>query len=276
MLGERQPEAGSARIGDSVDVAYYRQDLSEVPPDGTLFEIINDLRPTWTRGQVQGHLGRFDFSGDTVQRRAGSLSGGERARMALAIMMLSGANFLVFDEPTNHLDVESIEALEDAVEAYEGTVLLVSHDRALLRTLTTRIWALDQGRIDDFEGGFDEWEAAAAERKAAARDSAVRADAARRERSRRASAAPDDGRKARQSAGRTARRELERIEAEVQRLEARVQQLTTELADPALYVGGEGAATAARLAREGDTARAKLASTIEAWERAQAEVERLG
>ena len=106
----------SARIGDVDPVAYYRQDLAQVPHDKTLFDIIDDLRPPWTRGQVQGHLGRFDFSGDEVLRRAGTLSGGERARVALAMMMLEGANLLVFDEPTNHLDVESIEALEDAIE----------------------------------------------------------------------------------------------------------------------------------------------------------------
>jgi ATP-binding cassette subfamily F protein 3 len=75
LLGQRPPARGSARIGDSVQVAFYRQDLAQVPHDKTLFDIINDMRPAWTRGQVQGHLGRFDFSGDEVLRRAGSLSG---------------------------------------------------------------------------------------------------------------------------------------------------------------------------------------------------------
>ena len=82
-------------------------------------------------------------------------------------MMLSGANLLIFDEPTNHLDVESIEALEDAIEDYDGTVLLVSHDRALLRALTTRVWILHDGRITDFPGSFEEWETAS--RRAGAR-----------------------------------------------------------------------------------------------------------
>ncbi len=121
------------RIPASVQIAHYRQDLAQVPSDRSLYDLINDLRPSWNRGAIQGHLGRFGFSGDSVLRKAGSLSGGERARVALAMMMLSSANLLVFDEPTNHLDVESIEALEDAIEAFEGTVILVSHDRALLR-----------------------------------------------------------------------------------------------------------------------------------------------
>ena len=91
-------------------------------------------------------------------RKAGTLSGGERARVALALMMLQDANLLVFDEPTNHLDVESIEALEDALDDYEGTVLLVSHDRALLTSLTNRIWAIENQRVQDYPGNFAEWE----------------------------------------------------------------------------------------------------------------------
>jgi ATP-binding cassette subfamily F protein 3 len=110
------------RIGGSIS-SYYRQDLAQVPTDRTLYDVIADLRPTWERGQIQGHLGRFGFSGDEVQRRAESLSGGERARVALAMMMLARANLLILDEPTNHLDVESIEALEDAIERYDGTVI---------------------------------------------------------------------------------------------------------------------------------------------------------
>src|SRR6266699_2596762 len=146
LLGEHPTQSGELRLGSSISAGYYRQDLSQVPLDRTLYDVIAGLRPKWERGRIQGHLGRFGFSGQEVQRRADSLSGGERARVALAILMLSGANLLVLDEPTNHLDVESIEALEDAIEAYDGTVILVSHDRALLRALTTRIWILHQRR----------------------------------------------------------------------------------------------------------------------------------
>ncbi|MEZ4456117.1 MAG: ABC-F family ATP-binding cassette domain-containing protein [Gemmatimonadales bacterium] len=149
-----RPDPGSSRLGDSIDVAYYRQDLGDVPADRTLFDLVHDLKPHWSRGQVHDHLGRIGFTGDQARRRAGSLSGGELARVAIGKLMLSGANFLVFDEPTNHLDVETIEVLEDAIDAYPGTVLLVSHDRALLRSLTTRTWALADGRIEDFPAGM--------------------------------------------------------------------------------------------------------------------------
>src|SRR5205807_6705666 len=161
-------QAGDLRLGASITSGYYRQDLSQVPLDRTLYDVIAALRPKWERGQIQGHLGRFGFSGQEVLRRADSLSGGERAGVALAILMLSGANLLILDEPTNHLDVESIEALEDAIEDYDGTVILVSHDRALLRALTTRIWILHDRHITEFAGGFAEWEEVSTERAHAA------------------------------------------------------------------------------------------------------------
>jgi ATP-binding cassette subfamily F protein 3 len=159
LAGERPPSLGELRLGGSITMAWYRQDLSSVPGDKTLYDIIQGVRPLWERGAIQGHLGMFGFSGDEVQRRASTLSGGEKARVALALMMLEGANLLVFDEPTNHLDVESIEALEDAIERFGGTVLLVSHDRALLRSLVTRVWRIDGARISEFNGPFAEWEA---------------------------------------------------------------------------------------------------------------------
>src|SRR5207249_5953012 len=122
FFAEHPVTAGELRLGASITPGFYRQDLSQVPMDRTLYDVINDLRPTWDRRLVQGHLGRFGFSGDEVQREADSLSGGELARVALAMLMLSRANLLVLDEPTNHLDVESIEALEDAIERYDGSV----------------------------------------------------------------------------------------------------------------------------------------------------------
>src|SRR5439155_21551032 len=165
LMGEHPIAKGGLRVGGGITVGYYRQDLAQVPLDKTMFNVINDLRPTWDRRMVQGHLGRFGFSGDEVQRRADTQSGGERARVALAMLMLSRANLLILDEPTNHLDVESIEVLEDAIEDYDGTVLLVSHDRALLRALTTRVWVLDDCHITDFDANFAEWETASIERQ---------------------------------------------------------------------------------------------------------------
>jgi ATP-binding cassette subfamily F protein 3 len=130
-----------------------------------MFDAIQSHRPLWNRGQVQNHLGAFGFTGEEVFREIRSLSGGERARMALAIMTLSGANLLVLDEPTNHLDVENIEVLEDALGDYEGTVLIVSHDRAFLREVATRVWWFDGTKLKDFDGSFVEWEEDQARRR---------------------------------------------------------------------------------------------------------------
>lgn len=158
IIGDREAAHGTARIGKSITPAWFRQDLSDLPLKKSLYDAIQEQRPLWGRGAVQNHLGAFGFSGESVLREIGSLSGGERARVALALITLSHANLLILDEPTNHLDVENIEALEDALEDYEGTVLLVSHDRAFLREVATRVWSWDGTRLVDFDGPFTEWE----------------------------------------------------------------------------------------------------------------------
>jgi len=164
IIGDREPAGGEARIGASITAAWFRQDLADLPLRKSLYDAIQDQRPLWTRGHVQNCLGAFGFSGDEVSREIGTLSGGERARVALALMTLARANLLILDEPTNHLDVENIEALEDALDEYDGSVLLVSHDRAFLREVATRVWAFDGTRLEDFDGPFVEWEADRARR----------------------------------------------------------------------------------------------------------------
>ena len=258
LIGERPADGGSVRLMPSISVAYYRQDLGDVDPAATLYDLIAGRRPMWNRGQIQGHLGRFDFSGSEVLRRAGSLSGGERARVALALMMLTEANLLVFDEPTNHLDVESIEALEDALETYEGTVILVTHDRALLAALATRIWSIEDATMTDYPGTFAEWEADAAAHRV--RRSTERIDARRRE------AAPRPRSDA--SRRRTAERARADAEAAVARCEAELARLETELNDPALYHRGDASAAVRALTAARDQARQALDQAFAAWEAA--------
>jgi len=164
IIGDREPASGEARIGGSMTPAWFRQDLADLPLRKSMFDAIQDQRPLWSRGQVQNCLGAFGFSGEEVFREIGTLSGGERARMALALMTLARANLLILDEPTNHLDVENIEALEDALDEYDGSVLLVSHDRAFLREVATRVWSFDGTHLRDFDGPFVDWEADRARR----------------------------------------------------------------------------------------------------------------
>jgi len=274
LLGEHPIDGGELRLGASITTGYYRQDLSQVPLDRTLYEVIEDLRPKWERGPIQGHLGRFGFSGQEVLRRADSLSGGERARLAFAILMLSRANLLILDEPTNHLDVESIEALEDAIEEYDGTVILVSHDRELLRALTTRIWILHERHMTEFAGGFAEWEEVSTERAHAAAVSAAEEQALRRvhERQRVAPASKRDPR----AELRRAQRELEEAEAAVAALESEVAGLVAALEDPALYTRPDGAREAHALGARLETLKRDLEAGIERWTRATEQVERSG
>jgi len=268
LVGERAADGGEIRLGGSITPAYYRQDLTQVPAEQSLYDVINDLRPMWGRGAIQGHLGRFGFSGDSVQRSAATLSGGERARVALAMIMLSRANLLLLDEPTNHLDVESIEALEDAVERYDGTVFLVSHDRALLRALANRVWILHDSHITDFDGSFAEWETASAEREHAASVAASEEQESRRIRERQKTQSGAKQAKKETAPRRRSRDEIAEAEGEVARREARVAELTTMLADPELYNSGNGGKRAASLGAELEREKKRLERAFAAWEQA--------
>jgi ATP-binding cassette subfamily F protein 3 len=217
---------------------------------------------------VQGHLGRFGFSGDEVQRRADTLSGGERARVALAMLMLSRANLLILDEPTNHLDVESIEALEDAIEQYDGTVLLVSHDRALLRALTTRLWVLHDRHVTDFDGNFADWEIVSSEREHAAAVRASEDEALRRVQEKKKTPRREASGKDTRSALRTAERRVTELESQIQTIEARVEKLTTELEDPELYTKSNGVLRAKELGIELERVKPQLERVLDEWGKA--------
>jgi ATP-binding cassette subfamily F protein 3 len=277
LVGERSVDSGDLRVGNSIRVAYYDQQLAQVTLDKTLFDMISDLRPTWERRLIQGHLGRFGFSGDEVQRRPESMSGGERARVALAMLMLSRANLLVLDEPTNHLDVESIEVLEDAVESYDGTVILVSHDRAMLRALATKVWMVHDQHIAEFDGTFAEWEVASAERSHAAavraseEEALRRVDEKRRTARQQARPAATDSRKALK----TARQRASTAEELVAALEREVSSVTRRLDDPDLYTRPAGVEDARRLGAELDKLRKRLDNALVEWEQETAALEQL-
>jgi len=268
LFGEHPISAGELKMGASITAGIYRQDLSQVPMDRSLYDVINDLRPTWDRRLVQGHLGRFGFSGDEVQRSANTLSGGELARVALAMLMLSRANLLVLDEPTNHLDVESIEALEDAIERYDGSVILVSHDRELLRALTTKLWILHDRHITEFAGNFAEWEDVSAERAHAATVRASEEAALRKVRERRKVATRDGQQPSAKNLRRQLRvtqRELDEQEARISSLELRIATVTSALEDPELYTRPGGVDDARRLGEELERVKRELDEAFATW-----------
>jgi ATP-binding cassette subfamily F protein 3 len=278
LVGDLAPDAGELKVGNSIRVAYYDQQLGQVPLDKALYDVISDLRPQWERRMVQGHLGRFGFSGDEVQRKAATLSGGERARVALAMLMLTRANLLVLDELTNHLDVETIEVLEDAIEGYEGTVILVSHDRAMLRALATKVWVLHERHVTEFDGSFAEWEVVSEEREHAASVRASEEVALRRMDEKKRTARREERRPASSDGRRQIRQAQERAaraEREVAALEQEVTALTATLEDPELYTRAGGVEEANRLGVRLETLRTRLDAALASWEQETASLESL-
>src|SRR5689334_12429277 len=167
LAGQRELGRGKLRRGHNVTLGYLSQHAEELGSSGTVLEAAQratGLTPNKTRSL----LGQFLFSGEDAEKPLDGLSGGERRRLSLAILVSSGANFLIIDEPTNHLDLESREALEDALRGFDGTVLLVSHDRALLDAVGTRTLAIEQRKIASHLGGWAEYVRVRDERKAAA------------------------------------------------------------------------------------------------------------
>jgi ATP-binding cassette, subfamily F, member 3 len=156
ILG-REPVAGSVRLGHGVIPAYFSQHEVELDERGSVLDCAQRATGL-SRPQAQNLLGRFLFSGwEAHEKPVTALSGGERRRLALALVVASGSNFLVLDEPTNHLDLESREALEDALDAFPGTVLLVSHDRALLDAVAHRLLAIEDRALHSYDGGWAEY-----------------------------------------------------------------------------------------------------------------------
>ena len=156
ILGHIPALAGRIRIGASVYLGYFAQGHTDLDPGKTVLETIldaNELRIS----QARDWLGRYQFSGDDVFKLVGDLSGGEQARVALAVLALQGANVLILDEPTNHLDIPSQEVLQTVLAGFGGTLLIVTHDRFLIRRLATHVWAIEGGQLWEFKEGYEEY-----------------------------------------------------------------------------------------------------------------------
>ena len=156
LAGLREPDEGTRWIGPSVRLGYLAQGHETERPDRTPIEFVRDMKPMYEEDAV-ALLGRFLFRYDQMRQPVGTLSGGERTRLQLCLLMLSGANFLLLDEPTNHLDIDSMEVLESALESYDGTVIVISHDRYLLDRIPDRIVEVRDGRAFSSPGGYDDW-----------------------------------------------------------------------------------------------------------------------
>ncbi len=156
LLGQLEPLAGEIYLGASLKVGYFAQAHSELNPDDTVLESLL-RKKEMLAGPARNHLARYLFRGDDVYKKVSALSGGERSRLALARLALDNANLLLLDEPTNHLDIPAQEVLQEVLESFAGTVLLVTHDRYLVDRLATQIWELRDGRLHIFKGSYRQY-----------------------------------------------------------------------------------------------------------------------
>ncbi len=161
ILEKIPPYAGKVQLGASLEIGYFAQAHEGLNQEKSLMDEIDSVAPNMLPAEIRSYLAKFLFTGDDVFRKVGTLSGGERGRLALAKLSLSDANLLLLDEPTNHLDLPSQEVLESVLSAFPGTILLVSHDRYLIDSLASQIWAVDpQGKsLQVFKGSYTEYKA---------------------------------------------------------------------------------------------------------------------
>ncbi|MBE9032713.1 ABC-F family ATP-binding cassette domain-containing protein [filamentous cyanobacterium LEGE 11480] len=180
LMGMEKPEEGTIKLGDhNVIPSYFEQNQAEaLDLDKSVMETIHDEVPDWDNQEVRTLLGQFLFSGETVFKPVGALSGGEKARVALAKMLLHPANLLILDEPTNHLDIPAKEMIEDAIANYEGSVMIVSHDRYFVSRTATKIVEIRDGELRLYRGDFKYYLDKIAEEKDKARLEAIEAEKA--------------------------------------------------------------------------------------------------
>ncbi|HEX7298090.1 MAG TPA: ATP-binding cassette domain-containing protein, partial [Solirubrobacteraceae bacterium] len=234
IVGRRPLDDGRLRTGHNVKIGYLSQHAEELEAGGARTPLEAAVKRTGlTPNEARALLGQFLFSGDEAEKPLEGLSGGERRRLSLAILVQSGANVLILDEPTNHLDLESREALEDALQAFPGSLLLVTHDRALLDAVGTRTIAVEDYSLRSYVGGWSEYARVREERKAAGLPPGAAPPVSTNGAAKAAPAPPAAKPKARPPGPSKNRvREQERLERAVQEAESALAAVEAELADP--------------------------------------------
>ena len=263
IVGELTPMSGELRRGQGLEIGYFAQhQLDQLRMDETPLEHLRHLAPDAREQELRDFLGTYRFSGDFAEAKVAPMSGGEKARLALALIAWKKPNLLVLDEPTNHLDMETREALTMALSTYEGAVLLVSHDRHLLRAVTDELWLVHEGRKEVFEGDLDDYAKIVLDHRrvtaAEARAEHQADKAARNE------AQPVNNKEARRLAAqerariaelrKPLKKELEKVEREMNALSEKLKALDTQLADPAFYNGADQGKVAQTLREHGELA----------------------
>ncbi|MGK2938563.1 MAG: ABC-F family ATP-binding cassette domain-containing protein [Solirubrobacteraceae bacterium] len=225
LAGERELAGGKLRSGHNLKVGYLSQHGDTLGQGGARTVLEATIRQTGlTPNKARALLGRFLFSGEDAEKDLSGLSGGERQRVSLAILVSSGANVLILDEPTNHLDLESREALEDALSSFEGAVLLITHDRALLDAVGTRTVALEDQRLHSYIGGWPEYVRVREERKAAPKAKPAPAPKAKAQPPANGNGQPD--------VSKNEKKRLQTLERATEQAEAALAKLEEQLAAP--------------------------------------------
>lgn len=270
ILGEVEPLKGRAKIGNRVQIGYFSQTYERLNPKQTLLENFV-IEYGFTEEHTRSMLGGMLFHGDDVFKEIGTLSGGQKARLVLLKLVLDGANCLVLDEPTNHLDIMARETVEAALTAFDGTVLVVSHDRYFINEVANRIWEIEDGQVKDYKGNYEFYQeerakeaALVAEREAelekqrlyaeqqakknAPQDTSVKVEAKNKQRR----YSPDEAKKL-----------LPKVELSIREQEAMMKLLEMKMADPANHADP---AQSAAMAAEHDEYENKIMELMEKWE----------
>jgi ATP-binding cassette subfamily F protein 3 len=271
LAGRLHPDGGTLELGHNVIERYYAQhQLDALDPELTVLQEMEGVADPSLLPRLRSMLGSFLFAGDSVDKKVAVLSGGEKARLALCKMLVRPANLLLLDEPTNHLDLPSREILEDALNEYEGTLVLISHDRYFINRVVTSTALVGDGRAVLHDGDYDsflEWQQRHGGVGPAAAGSAstpAPATTVKRERLREAKRAEAEERNRLYRERQARQRKLEPLEAKIAKLEARLRELTERQADPAVY---RDADAARRIGRERSEVEQRLADLYGRWER---------
>ncbi len=258
LTGEYRADCGEFKFGSRVQTGYFDQNQRGLHEEKTAFSEIHDEYPRMTETAVRTALASFLFKGDDVFKKISELSGGERARVALLKLMLSGANFLLLDEPTNHLDISSCEALENALLSYDGTLFIISHDRYLINKLADRVYKLNQNGADNYLGNYDFY----------VEKSAQTSPVSEEKKPKKSENALDyKKKKERESERRKLTTRVNRLETEIEELDAKIGELNENLSALSDYQ------KALELSEELEGLRQRQEAAMEEWENASAALE---
>ncbi|HEX5865830.1 MAG TPA: ATP-binding cassette domain-containing protein [Casimicrobiaceae bacterium] len=277
IAGELPPLAGQRLTAQELRIGYFAQhQLEQLRLEETALWHLRRLEPATREQELRDFLGGFDFRGDRVSARVAEFSGGEKARLTLALLVRQRPNLLLLDEPTNHLDIEMREALTEALQDYEGALIVVAHDRHLLRATADELWLVDEGVLAPFDGDLDDyrdWVRARRGREATARSENATTGSAPNRRAQKRSEAAERQRLA--ELRKPLQNKLADVEAELQALEAEKRELETWLASADAYAESNKERLIALIEREGDLTW-QLARAEAEWLELQGKLEQLG